>query len=94
MPQAEADELLSGIEVGEVWGVGRRIGLQLHAAGISTVKALRDAPPSWLRSRFGVVMERTGNESMEANWTAYIWWYGKRYYSFIGDGESATTFSY
>ncbi|MFY1653868.1 cellulose binding domain-containing protein [Solwaraspora sp. WMMB762] len=32
---------------------------------------------------------RTVHRSMEANWTAYIWWYGKRYYSFIGDGESA-----
>ena len=29
------------------------------------------------------------NRTMEANWSAYIWWYGKRYYSFIGDGESA-----
>jgi glucuronoarabinoxylan endo-1,4-beta-xylanase len=32
---------------------------------------------------------RTVHRSMEANWTAYIWWYGKRYYSFIGDGEAA-----
>ncbi|KOX03211.1 cellulose-binding protein [Micromonospora sp. NRRL B-16802] len=32
---------------------------------------------------------RTVHKSMEANWSAYIWWYGKRYYSFIGDGESA-----
>ncbi|MDG4809509.1 cellulose binding domain-containing protein [Micromonospora sp. WMMD1120] len=32
---------------------------------------------------------RTVHRSMEANWSAYIWWYGKRYYSFIGDGESA-----
>ncbi|WP_428962312.1 cellulose binding domain-containing protein [Micromonospora fluostatini] len=32
---------------------------------------------------------RTVHRSMEANWTAYVWWYGKRYYSFIGDGESA-----
>ncbi|SFN45188.1 DNA polymerase V [Nitrosospira briensis] len=62
MPLAETDALLSGIEVGEVWGVGPRIGSQLHAAGISTVKALRDTPLSWLRARFGVVMERTGNE--------------------------------
>ena len=34
---------------------------------------------------------RTVNKSMEANWTAYIWWYGKRYYSFIGDGTAGTT---
>jgi glucuronoarabinoxylan endo-1,4-beta-xylanase len=32
---------------------------------------------------------RTVHKTMEANWSAYIWWYGKRYYSFIGDGESA-----
>nr|MDT0657473.1 cellulose binding domain-containing protein [Micromonospora sp. DSM 115978] len=32
---------------------------------------------------------RTVHRSMEANWTAYVWWYGKRFYSFIGDGESA-----
>ena len=32
---------------------------------------------------------RTVHKSMEANWSAYIWWYGKRYYSFIGDGEAA-----
>jgi O-glycosyl hydrolase len=31
---------------------------------------------------------RTVHRSMEANWSAYIWWYGKRYYSFIGDGEA------
>ena len=32
---------------------------------------------------------RTVHKSMESNWSAYIWWYCKRYYSFIGDGESA-----
>ena len=48
--------------VGEVWGVGLPINLHLQAAGIKTVKALREASPSWLRSKFGVVMERTGNE--------------------------------
>jgi len=32
---------------------------------------------------------RTVHRSMESNWSAYIWWYGKRYYSFIGDGEAA-----
>ena len=31
---------------------------------------------------------RTVHRSMEANWSAYVWWYGKRYYSFIGDGEA------
>ncbi len=62
MPQAELDAYLSTTEVREVWGVGRRIGAHLDAAGIKTAKALRDAPLSWLRAKFGVVMERTGNE--------------------------------
>lgn len=31
-------------------------------------------------------MLETIHESMESNWNAYIWWYLKRYYSFIGEG--------
>lgn len=33
----------------------------------------------------------TIHESMMYNWNAYIWWYLKRYYSFIGDGTQGTT---
>jgi DNA polymerase V len=62
MTQADTSTLFGAIEAGEVWGVGRRIQAHLQAAGIRTVNDLRDAPPAWLRSRFGVVMERTGNE--------------------------------
>jgi DNA polymerase V len=54
--------LFSSIDVGEVWGVGRRIGARLREQGIDTVQALKDAPLSWLRSEFSVLMERTGNE--------------------------------
>ena len=31
-------------------------------------------------------MLNTVHESMVSNWNAYIWWYLKRYYCFIGDG--------
>ncbi|MDG4766465.1 cellulose binding domain-containing protein [Solwaraspora sp. WMMD406] len=31
---------------------------------------------------------RTVHRSMESGWSAYIWWYGRRFYSFVGDGES------
>jgi DNA polymerase V len=62
MKQAEIDALFRTIDVSEVWGVGRRIRAHLQAAGIRTVKDLRDTPPAWLRSKFGVVMERTANE--------------------------------
>jgi DNA polymerase V len=59
MDPAQCDALMAPIEAGEVWGVGRRIQAHLRRAGIRTVKDLRDTPPAWLRSRFGVVMERT-----------------------------------
>jgi len=29
--------------------------------------------------------------TMQVGWNAYIWWWGKRYYSFVGDGEGSTT---
>ncbi len=34
-------------------------------------------------------MMRSVHLSMEANWNAYIWWWLRRFYSFIGDGEAA-----
>lgn len=62
MPAQQVSTLFNTIGVGEVWGVGRRISQALQAGGITTVGQLRDAPLSWLRSKFGVVMERTGKE--------------------------------
>ena len=50
------------IDVGEVWGVGRRIGARLSAMGVFTVQDLFATSPATLRAHFGVVMERTGNE--------------------------------
>jgi DNA polymerase V len=54
--------LLDGIEVGEVWGIGRKLDAHLQAGGIHTVRQLRDFDVTRLRSRFGVVMERTVRE--------------------------------
>jgi DNA polymerase V len=62
MPSAQLEALLSVLEVDEVWGVGRQLSQHLNAAGISTVKALRDTPSSCLRTKFGVVVERLGYE--------------------------------
>ena len=50
------------IDVGEVWGVGRRIAARLHDMGIHTVQDLKDASPRGIRANFGVVMERTCQE--------------------------------
>ncbi|NHQ93287.1 Y-family DNA polymerase [Janthinobacterium lividum] len=62
MSDARAAWLLQRIDVGEVWGVGRRIGSKLRGMGINTVQDLKDAPPSGMRAHFGVVLERTCNE--------------------------------
>lgn len=62
MSEARTAWLLQRIDVGEVWGVGRRIGAKLRAMGIATVQDLKDVPPSAMRAHFGVVLERTCNE--------------------------------
>lgn len=58
----ELSALLDGIEVGEVWGVGRKLDAHLQAGGIHTVRELRDFDIQRLRQRFGVGMERMVRE--------------------------------
>ena len=57
------------IEIGEVWGIGRRLAPKLHEIGIKTVLDLKTASPSQLRARFSVVMEKI---IREINGTACI----------------------
>ena len=56
------DRLFSGIEVGEVWGVGRRLQASLNVLGIESVLDLKNAEPVQIRKRFNVVLERTVSE--------------------------------
>lgn len=56
------DAVLAVTEVGEVWGVGRRIGQQLQDAGIRTVLDLARLDPAAVRSKWSVVLERTVRE--------------------------------
>ena len=62
LTQAQQEKLLSQIEVGEVWGVGRRISARLADHGIHTVQDLRMAHTATLRAEFGVVIEKTQRE--------------------------------
>ena len=59
---AQTDEILASIEVGEVWGIGRKLNAHLQQGGIHSVQQLRDFDVVRLRRRFGVVMERTVRE--------------------------------
>ena len=62
LTQVQQDTLLSQIEVGEVWGIGRRISTRLAEHGIHTVQDLRSAHTATLRAEFGVVIEKTQRE--------------------------------
>ncbi len=62
MPHSEQLQWLAQLEVGEVWGVGRRSASRLQAMGITTVLDLHNAPPKEIRLQFGVVLERTCSE--------------------------------
>lgn len=62
MSEQERQALLQSTEVGEVWGVGRRIGAQLQDAGIRTVWDLAQMNPSLARQRWSVVLEKTIRE--------------------------------
>ncbi|WP_276584086.1 translesion error-prone DNA polymerase V subunit UmuC [Pseudomonas sp. RIT-PI-AD] len=56
------DKLLRAIEVGEVWGIGRRMQAHLQGMNIRTAWELATADPRLLRDRFSVVIERTARE--------------------------------
>lgn len=54
--------LMAITPVEEVWGIGRRLTTKLTAQGICTIADLVAADPKSLRSRYGVVVERTVQE--------------------------------
>lgn len=62
LSEKACNELLAQIDVGEVWGVGRKLAPKLKALGIETVLDLKQASPDRLREQFGVVMEKTVRE--------------------------------
>jgi DNA polymerase V len=62
IPRPERLWWMSQLEVGEVWGVGKRIAKRLNGMGVETVLDLRNISIKEIRAQFGVVMERTCNE--------------------------------
>jgi len=63
------NDLLAGLPVGEVWGVGRKLSPKLNAIGIHTALDLKEADPSRIKQQFSVVMAKT---VMELNGTVCI----------------------
>jgi len=62
LPREELDLVLEATEVGEIWGVGRKITTQLNEPGIETVLDLARLDPATVRRRWSVVLERTVRE--------------------------------
>jgi DNA polymerase V len=62
LSQDKLDQLLSKVEVGEIWGVGRKLAPKLQSLGFNTVLDLKRANPEILRQNFSVVMEKTIRE--------------------------------
>jgi glucuronoarabinoxylan endo-1,4-beta-xylanase len=63
----------------------------LHAAAGDTSTAWADPGNQAVWNETLDDVMRTVGKAMESNWSAYVWWYGKRFYSFIGDGSAGTT---
>lgn len=59
---ARQRKLMALVEVGDVWGVGRRISKKLNDMGIKTALQLADAPTPLIRKHFNIVIERTVRE--------------------------------
>lgn len=59
---AARDALMAKIDIGDVWGVGRRLSAALNERGMHTALDLRRADAATLRRRFSVVLERTVHE--------------------------------
>jgi DNA polymerase V len=62
MPDLELDTLLAQLDVGEIWGIGRKLAPQLQALGFNSVLDLKRASPQRIRQQFSVVMEKTIRE--------------------------------
>ncbi len=56
------DWTLRNTDVGEVWGIGRRMKAHLEAMGIRTAMDLAKADAWMLRQKFSVVIEKTARE--------------------------------
>ena len=58
----ELAQLLQATEVGDVWGVGRKIGAQLRENGVHTALDLQRMSPAAAKAGWSVVLEKTVRE--------------------------------
>lgn len=62
LSNTQQENVLGHLEVREVWGIGRQLSKRLNEIGITSVLHLRDADIATMRTRFGVVTEKSIRE--------------------------------
>ncbi len=62
LAESEQCQLLSGMDIADVWGVGRQWTKRLKAIGIDTAQDLKQASAKKIRKQFNVILERTVHE--------------------------------
>ena len=62
LTSTQLDAILGATDVGEVWGVGRRIAEHLKAQGVVTALDLKRMQPAAARAGWNVIFERTVRE--------------------------------
>ena len=60
--QQQIDSVLKKIEIGDVWGVGRKWSASLKRVGIHSAYDLAQADSTWIRRKYSVVLQRTARE--------------------------------
>ncbi|HOY88057.1 MAG: Y-family DNA polymerase [Methylotenera sp.] len=62
MQHREVNRIMQEIDVGEIWGIGRKLATRLHQLSIHTVYDLKYANAAALRKQFSVMMQKTISE--------------------------------
>jgi len=62
MSKAQQTAILEAMELTDLWGIAGGLARKLHDLGIGSPLQLREAEPSWLRERVGVVVQRLALE--------------------------------
>jgi DNA polymerase V len=62
MALSERQQIYAATDVGEIWGIGPRIGARLRAMGVRTALDFSKLDPGVVRRKFSIVLEKTLRE--------------------------------
>ena len=60
--EAQREKALSLTEIGDVWGIGRRLSSSLNGRGVATALEFAHKSEEWVRARYNIVVHRTWRE--------------------------------